>query len=113
MGCWKNFNEYCDGNLIKNAIESIGTEKGEINVDYVNHGERPIVWSVGQSALHFRCIADDTGSYDPGLLSPGFGPYDGDVLNPGGLTAETDGHMVLDAEGSSIFFHSDDATFTI
>lgn len=82
-----------------------------INVDYVNHGERPIVWSVGQSALHFRCIADDTGSYDPGLLSPGFGPYDGDVLNPGGLTAETDGHMVLDAEGSSIFFHSDDATF--
>jgi len=43
MGCWKNFNEYCDGNLIKNAIESIGTEKGEINVDYVNEDKNLIV----------------------------------------------------------------------
>jgi len=31
------------GNLIKNAIESIGTEKGEINVDYVNKDKNLIV----------------------------------------------------------------------
>ncbi len=31
------------GNLIKNAIESIGTEKGEINVDYVDNEKNLIV----------------------------------------------------------------------
>ena len=31
------------GNLIKNAIESIGTEKGEINVDYVDKDKNLIV----------------------------------------------------------------------
>ncbi|MBL4587859.1 hypothetical protein JKY79_00785 [Candidatus Babeliales bacterium] len=82
-----------------------------IYVDYVNHGERPVVWCVGQSALYFRCCADDAGTFDGALLSPGFGFYDGTVLNPGGLTASPDGHMALDAEGGPIFYHSDDGEF--